>query len=440
MNKADLQIVMVPLDELAPYENNTRAHNDDDVAQIARSIQRYGFNDPVGIWSDQNIIVEGHGRLMAARSLGMTEIPCVRLDHLTDDQRREYGIMHNKTAELSDWDFDALERELQDLDLSEFGLTFDPDSAEAQDTEEELLASVQEDEVPEPPNDDPEKGPVQKPESVRGQIWQLGVHRLMCGDSTEEADVRLLMDGATADCVITDPPYNVAIENSQGMKLQNDDMNDEAFFHFMTSAFTQMTRSLKPGGAFYVWHADKIGAHVAAAMEEAGAPPKQRLIWVKNNFTLGRNNDYQNKHESCWYGWRQGAAHWFTPSRSQTTVLENPPEFAKMSKAELVEYLQQLFDEENPESLQTDVIHEARPFKNDLHPTMKPVRLIARTMRNSTRPGDLVLDLFGGSGTTMIAAEQLGRKAFLMELDERYCDVIIKRWEKWTGKQAQRIR
>lgn len=434
---ANLQIVMMPVDDLTPYENNTRAHNDDDVEAIARSIQRYGFNDPIGIWSDRNLIVEGHGRLMAAKSLGMDAVPCVRLDHLTDDQRREYGIMHNKTAELSSWDFSALEQELAELDLSEFGLSFDPDQATA-DTEEALLESVEEDEAPEPPNDDPEKGPVQPPTSKHGQIWQLGEHRLMCGDSTDPADLAALMDDVQADAVITDPPYNVDITNTQGMKLQNDDMNDEAFYEFLKAAFTQITQNLKPGGAFYVWHADKNGNAVMAAMDEAGVPPKQRLIWVKNNLVLGRNNDYQNKHESCWYGWRKGAAHFFTPDRSQTTVFEDAQDFAKMSKAELVALLESIYDEDI--GVPVDVIHEKRPAVNDLHPTMKPVRLIARTMRNSTRPGELVLDPFGGSGTTIIAAEQLGRRAYLMELDPRYCDVIVERWEKWTGKQAQRIR
>lgn len=435
--RADLKIVMVPVDDLTPYEHNTRAHNDDDVAQIARSIQRYGFNDPIGIWSEQNLIVEGHGRLMAARSLGMTEVPCVRLDHLTDDQRREYGIMHNKTAELSEWDFDALEQELQDLDLSEFGLSFDAEEAAA-DTEEALLEAVQEDEVPDPPNNDPAQGPVKQPESKRGQIWQLGAHRLMCGDSTEEDDVKLLMDGETADCIITDPPYNVDVENAQGMKIQNDDLKEEAFFEFLKAAFANMARCLKPGGAYYVWHADKYQSLFEAALAQNGLPFKSTLVWIKNNAVISFIQDYRNRHELCFYGWKQGAPHWFTPDRTQTTVQEDQTDFKQMSKAELVEFLENLFY--GDDAMPTSTIYEAKPIANKLHPTMKPVRLIARTMRNSTRPGELVLDPFGGSGTTMIAAEQLGRRAYLMELDERYCDVIIKRWEQWTGKQAQRIR
>lgn len=433
----ELHIEQLPVEALTPYENNTRAHFDEDVAQIARSIERYGFNDPIGIWSEKNIIVEGHGRLLAAKSLGLETVPCIRLDHLTDEQRREYGIMHNKTSELSDWDFEALERELAELDLSEFGLSFDGEQAIA-DTEEELLESVREDDAPEPPNDDPEKGPVEKPDSIHGQVWKLGPHRLMCGDSTEPDDMAVLMDGAAADAVITDPPYNVDITNTQGMRLQNDDMNDEAFFEFLVQAFTIISRNLKPGGAFYVWHADKNGDAVMEAMRQAGVPPKQRLIWVKNHLVLGRNNDYQNKHESCWYGWRNGAAHWFTPDRAQTTVFEDAQDFSKMSKAELVALLEQIFDEES--GVPADVLHEKRPFVNDLHPTMKPVKLIARTMRNSTRPGEIVLDPFGGSGTTLIAAEQLGRRAYIMELDPGYADVIRKRWEQFTGKRAERIR
>ena len=432
----ELKIEMMPVDDLAPYERNTRAHSDDDVSQIALSIQRYGFNDPIGIWSDQNIIVEGHGRLLAARSLGLTEVPCVRLDHLTDDQRREYGIMHNKTAELSEWDFDALEQELADLDLSEFGLSFDAEQ-ETADTEEELLAAVQEDEAPAPPNNDPEQGPVIPPTSKQGQIWQLGRHRLMCGDSTEAADVKTLMDGATADAVITDPPYNVAIENAQGMTIQNDAMETEAFFGFLCAAFEQLAAALKPGGAFYIWHASRTASIFEAALTENSLEPRQQLIWVKSSLVLGRQ-DYQWRHEPCWYGWKDGAAHWFTPDRTQTTVQEDQADFSKWSKAELVEFCEQMIHGDN--GMPTTTIYEAKPLRDEAHPTMKPVRLIARTMRNSTRPGETVLDLFGGSGTTMIAAEQLGRTAYLMELDPRYCDVIIERWEKFTGQKAQRIR
>lgn len=431
----DLKIEQMPVEALTPYAHNTRAHHAEDVGQIARSIERYGFNDPIAVWSDKNIIVEGHGRLMAAKSLGMTTVPVIRLDHLTDEQRREYGIMHNKTAELSDWDWEKLEHELAVLDLSEFGLTFDAQQVE--DTEEELLAAVREDEAPEPPNNDPEKGEVRQPRVHRGEIWQLGQHRLMCGDSTDAADVAALMDGQQADAVVTDPPYNVAIENAAGKTIQNDDMSTDEFRQFLRAAFKQLDAHLKPGGAFYVWLASRTQATFEAALADNGLTVRQQLIWVKNALVLGRQ-DYQWRHEPCFYGWRDGAAHWFTPDRTQTTVYEDKPDYGSMSKADLVALLEQQYKaEDGPPST---VIFEKKPMADDAHPTMKPVRLIARQIRNSTRPGEAVLDLFGGSGTTMIAAEQLGRRAYLMELDERYADVIIERYEQFTGKKAQRIR
>lgn len=434
-SKANLSIEQMPVEALTPYAHNTRAHHNEDISQIARSIERYGFNDPIAVWSDKNIIVEGHGRLMAAKSLGLTTVPVIRLDHLTDEQRREYGIMHNKTAELSDWDWEQLEHELAEVDLSEFGLAFTPEQVE--DTEEELLAAVEEDEAPEPPNTDPSKGETRQPRVHRGEIWQLGQHRLMCGDSTSAADVAALMDGQQADAVVTDPPYNVAIENAGGMTIQNDDMSADDFGRFLRAAFRQLNDHLKAGGAFYIWHASRTQAAFEAALAENGLEVRQQLIWVKNALVLGRQ-DYHWRHEPCFYGWKDGAAHWFTADRTQTTVQEDRPDFSSMSKADLVALLEQQYKgDDGPPST---AIFERKPMSDDQHPTMKPVRLIARLIRNSTRLTETVLDLFGGSGTTMIAAEQLGRKACLMELDERYADVIIERYEKFTGRKAQRIR
>ena len=430
-----LKIEQLPVEALTPYTHNTRAHHAEDIGQIARSIERYGFNDPIAVWSDKNIIVEGHGRLLAAKSLGMTTVPVIRLDHLTDAQRREYGIMHNKTAELSDWDWEQLEHELAEIDLSEFGLTFDPQQVE--DTEDALLEAVQEDEAPDLPNDDPEKGDVRQPRVRRGEVWQLGQHRLVCGDSTDDADIAALMDGQQADAVVTDPPYNVAVENTAGKTIQNDDMSADDFRQFLRKAFGQLARCLKPGGAFYVWHASRTQAAFEAALADNGLTVREQLVWVKNALVLGRA-DYHWRHEPCFYGWADGAAHYFTADRTQTTVWEDKPDFGSMSKADLVALLEQQYKgDDGPPST---VIFEKKPLTDDQHPTMKPVRLIARLIRNSTRPGETVLDLFGGSGTTMIAAEQLGRKALLMELDERYADVIIERWEKFTGKKAQRLR
>lgn len=437
----NLRIENLPIEALTPYERNTRAHGEDDLQQIALSIQRYGFNDPIGVWSDRNIVVEGHGRLLAAKSLGMTTVPCIRLDHLTDEQRREYGIMHNKTAELSDWDFENLEAELAELDLSAFGLQFNPDGdgRALEDTEEALLAAVEEDEAPEPPNDDPERGDVEQPTTRRGEIWKLGQHRLMCGDSTEAADVAALLDGETADCIVTDPPYNVAVKNELGKTLQNDDLSEAAFSEFLRSAFSIMADGLKAGGAFYVWHSSNNADLFETALDSTPLQRKAQLIWVKHTIAPNPLHDYQQRHEPCWYGWKQGAAHYFTRERAGAiTALEGGKTWADLSKAELVAALEQVF---NPDDgAPTSVIYEKRPLTAGEHPTMKPVRLFARLIRNSTRPGEIVLDPFAGSGTTMIAAEQLGRPARLMELDPRYCDVIIARYEKFTGQKAQRIR
>ena len=439
-----MQIVNLPLDALTPYARNTRAHNDDDVEQIALSIRKYGFNDPIGVWSDKNIVVEGHGRLLAARALGLTEVPCIRLDHLTDDQRREYGIMHNKTAELSGWDFEALESELAELDLSDFGLTFTPEAAGAlDDTEVELLERVQEDTAPAPPNDDPEKGEVVKPKSKRGQVWALGDHVLMCGDSTAPADMAVLMDGETADAVVTDPPYNVDISNAQGLRIANDKQRAQDFERFLQSAFSVLADNLKPGGAFYVWYSVVTENAFSQALRANGLQPKAQLVWVKNAATFSPLHDYQQRHEPCWYGWKQGAAHWFTRDRAQNTAPEGYPPgdppvpwWRGMDAPRVVSILDEIYA---GQLFHTTVEYEKKPIDTE-HPTMKPVRLIALQIRNSTRPGEVVLDLFGGSGTTLIAAEQLGRKARIMELDPRYCDVIIERWEQFTGRKARQIR
>lgn len=427
-----LAIEYLPIEDLEPYTGNTRKHADADIEQIVTSISRNGFCDPIGIWSDHQVIVEGHGRLEAAKRLGMTEVPVIRLDHMTDEQRREYGIVHNKTAELSEWDFEKLEEELENIDLGAYGIEFEPTMQQAvQDTEEELLQAVEEDEVPEPTE------PEQPTRCHRGDVWKLGDHRLICGDSTDAGDIMELMDGEEADMVVTDPPYNVAISNSDGMTIQNDNMADEMFYDFLNKAFAAMAAVLKPGGGFYVWHASRTQMAFEAALNENQLTVRQQLIWVKNALVLGRQ-DYQYRHEPCFYGWKDGAAHYFVPDRTQTTVVEDiPPTFRKLSKDDLVKLLEDLYAkwEETPST----VIHEKKPLVDDLHPTMKPVRLIARQIRNSSKPGERVLDLFGGSGTTLIACEQLGRKAYLCELDEHYADVILDRWEKFTGKKAEKV-
>lgn len=428
-----MNVEYIPVGQLKPYEKNARKHAEYDVGQIAESIKRYGFNDPVGIWGKDNIIVEGHGRLLAAKKLGLKEVPCIRLDDLTDKQRREYAILHNKTAELSSWDFDLLAEDIGELDFSGFDIDW---GIPADEEETEIV----EDKAPEV---DEEHEPITK----LGDIWQLGRHKLICGDSTDKATVERLMDGKKADMVLTDPPYNVAIvggnhalspeerEKKGGKKILNDKMDSEDFNKFLTSAFERMNESLKEGAAFYVWFASREHINFETALNKVGFIVRQELIWAKNAMIFGRQ-DYQWKHEPCLYGWKDGAAHYFIDDRTQTTVFEDTkPDFKKMEKEELLKLLEEIYSDK----ISTTVIHEDKPAVSDLHPTMKPIKLLARQIKNSSKQTETVLDLFGGSGSTLIACEQLDRTCYMMELDPKYCDVIIKRWENLTGQKAVKI-
>ena len=408
------------ISELKPAERNARRHQEKDIEAIKKSIQEFGFNDPIGVWGPENTIVEGHGRLQAAFELGLEEVPVVRLDHLTDEQRRAYALAHNRTAELSEWDLEIMDMELSeifDIDMDAFGFDeFGP---------EESIDDIQE--------DDFEVKPPEEPRTKRGDVWILGEHRLLCGDSTEPAEIAEFLGGCKADLLLTDPPYNVDYtgKTKDALKIQNDSMDDQTFRAFLTDAMNAATPVMKPGAAFYIWHASSEGFNFHAACRAAGLHVRQTLVWVKNTMVLGRQ-DYHWKHEPCLYGWKDGAAHYFTPDRRQTTVIEDQLDFTKMKKDQLVELLKELYSEQTP----TSVMHEDKPLVSDMHPTMKPIKLMARCIKNSTRTGDVVLDLFGGSGSTMIAAEQLGRKCYMVELDPFYCDVIIDRWEKFTGKVA----
>lgn len=383
-----LNIEYLDIAHLTPYEKNARKHKNLDVDNIAKSIEKYGFNDPIGIWSEKNIIVEGHGRLLAAKKLKMKTVPVVRLDHMTDDQRREYAIAHNATAELSEWDLDILPDELADLDLSEFDFEFG-----IEDEEEEI--EIVEDEAPEV---DLQNDPITK----IGDIWQMGRHRLMCGDSTSIDDVEKLMSGQLADMLLTDPPYNVAYEGKtkDHLTIQNDSMDNDSFRQFLRDAFSAADVVLKPGAVFYIWHADSEGYNFRGACFDIGWKVRQCLIWNKNSMVMGRQ-DYHWKHEPCLYGWKDGAGHLWASDRKQTTVID-----------------------------------WQRPTKAEIHPTMKPVGLFDYQIKNNTKGGDIVLDLFNGSGTTIMACEQNGRNARCMELDPRYVDACVKRWEIFTGEKA----
>ena len=387
--KRQMEIIKLNINEVIPYPDNPRK-NDNAVDAVAESIKQCGYCSPIVIDED-NVILAGHTRLKALKKLKWKEVECVRKTGLTEEQKKKYRILDNKTNELAEWDFDLLEQEIDGLDFDGFDFGFDFNSGEDD-------AEIIEDEVPEV-NEEIE------PTVKLGDIWQLGRHRLMCGDSTDAGTVALLMDGKRADLFLTDPPYNVAYEGKtkDALTIENDKMESDKFREFLTSAFTAAVSVLKEGGGFYIWFASREHCNFETALNDSGLEVRQELIWKKNSMVLGRQ-DYQWKHEPCLYGWKDGASHNWYSDRCQTTILE--------------------FD---------------KPTRSADHPTMKPVELFAYQIKNSTKKGETVLDLFGGSGTTIIACEQTGRTAYCMELDERYCDVIIKRYENLTGDTAVKI-
>lgn len=390
-----LQIQYKPIQDLIPYARNSRTHNDAQVAQIAASIKEFGWTNPV-LLDGENGIIAGHGRVLAAQKLGQKEVPTIELSHMTENQKRAYIIADNKLALNAGWDNDMLFTEFTDLKDAgyDLGLTgFSDDEIRALTPEVINEGLVDEDQTPEPPAE---------PKTKPGDIYQLGKHRLMCGDSTSIEALETLCDGQLVDMWLTDPPYNVAYQGGTKDKLtiKNDSMGDEQFRQFLRDSYVAADAIMKPGAVFYIWHADSEGYNFRGAAKDAGWEVRQCLIWKKSSLVMGRQ-DYHWKHEPCLYGWKDGAGHLWAADRKQTTILE--------------------FD---------------KPSRNGEHPTMKPVALFEYQMLNNTKGGDIVLDSFGGSGTTLIAAEKNGRVARLMELDPKYCDVIVQRWEEFTGKKA----
>lgn len=384
----EMQIEYWDIDKLVPYVRNPR-RNDDAVPKMAGLIKEFGFKVPVVIRSDGEV-VDGHLRLKAARQLGMEQVPVVLADEWTPAQVKAFRLAVNRSAEWAEWDEELLKLELADLKLEDFDLDligFEDVALDDGGTE----GLTDPDEVPEMQ---------EQPVTREGDIWLLGKHRLMCGGSTDAGSVALLMDGKLADMWLTDPPYNVAYEGGTGMTIINDSMEDGKFREFLRGAYSAADSVMKPGGAFYVWHADSEGYNFRGAARDVGWQVRQCLIWEKSSLVLGRQ-DYQWSHEPCIYGWKDGAAHYWGSDRKQTTVM-----------------------------------HFDKPSRSELHPTMKPVALFEYEMLNSSKPGDIVLDSFGGSGTTIIAAEKNGRRAMAMEMDPKYCDVIVRRWQDFTGQEA----
>lgn len=397
----DLHIQRRQVSALIPYIRNARTHSPEQIAQIAASIREFGWTNPILV-DGHNGVIAGHGRLLAARQLGFDEVPVIELAHLNDTQRRAYVLADNRLAENAGWDTELLRLELGELQLMDIDLgLLGFGDAELQDLlapgEEDRGGLTDDDEVPEV-----SETPISRP----GDIWIMGPHRLLCGDATVAASYDALLQGEQADMVFTDPPYNVNYANSAKDKMRGKDraiLNDnlgDGFYDFLLAALTPTVAHCR-GGIYVAMSSSELDV-LQAAFRAAGGKWSTFIIWAKNTFTLGRA-DYQRQYEPILYGWPEGATRHWCGDRDQG-----------------------------------DVWNIKKPQKNDLHPTMKPVELVERTIRNSSRPGNVVLDPFGGSGTTLIAAEKSGRVARLIELDPKYVDVIVRRWEEFTGKQATR--
>ena len=434
-----MKIVVKKLKDLKPYANNAKIHTPEQVAQIIESIETFGFNDPIAV-DENGTVIEGHGRLLALKELGCTQVECIVLEGLTDEQKRAYIHVHNQLTLNTGFDLGILEQELRSIegiDMGAFGFDMDFeidgnfDFDDGENAEAELVDTAAK----------------KEPRAKRGELWQLGRHRLLVGDSTSEADVDRLTGDQEMDLCVTDPPYNVALgqkdfntyearkrhRRTDGLVIMNDSMEDGEFYDFLLSFYQQMLRVLKAGGSYYIFHADSEGLNFRAALQGAGGQPRQILIWVKNAMTLGRQ-DYQWKHEPILYGWKEGAAHYFVNDRCQTTVFENVTDPESLTREELVKLATHLLLER--EHYRSSVIHEKRPARSVEHPTMKPVPLCAKLIQNSSKRGDNIIDFFGGSGSTLMACEETGRNCYTMELDPGYADVIISRWEDATGERA----
>ena len=435
------------LNELVAADYNPRkalTPEDSEYQKIKRSIEEFGYVDPI-IINEDGTIIGGHQRCTVLKDLGYEEVDVVVVS-LDKQREKALNIALNKIT--GEWDELKLKDLLLDLDLGDYDISLTG-------FEQEDLAELVDNLAVEPEAmDDDFDGEavledIVEPKTKLGDVWKLGRHRLMCGDSTSQEDVATLMKGEMADLIITDPPYNVNYGDKADMldtylqkghrnnsRIKNDNMDIESFYSFMLQIYKSAYEFMREGAAIYVFHAESTGHIFRQAFLDAGLKLAQCLIWEKNAFVLGRQ-DYQWRHEPCLYGWKEGAAHYFINDRTQDTViLEDDVDFEAMKKADLIAYIEDMHRKYKD---QTSVIYENKPTRNDIHPTMKPVTLIGRLMSNSSKSGWNVLDLFGGSGSTLMAAEQLGRTAFLMELDEKFCDVIVKRWEEYTGQSAIRI-
>nr|WP_325300199.1 site-specific DNA-methyltransferase [uncultured Dysosmobacter sp.] len=442
----EMKMEVRALADLRPAEYNPRVAltpEDKEYQDIKRSIETFGYVDPIIVNADGTII-GGHQRYTVLSDMGYETAQVVVVD-LDKQDEKALNIALNKIT--GEWDEIKLKDLLLELDLNEYDLRATGFSAQEID---DLCIRLEKDLAAEDDGFEPEKEreAIEEPITKRGDIWILGRHRLMCGDSTSAEDMAALMGGEEADLIITDPPYNVDYsaklefmlrhqdpehKHRDPMQIQNDKMEDEDFQEFLEASLGNTANIARPGAAIYCFHASMKVVPFFHALQAAGFKISQFLIWEKNTFALGML-DYHWRHEPIFYGWKEGAAHYFIEDCTQDTVLlEDDIDLDSMRKQDLITYIEQLRESFRD---RTTVLYENKPLKNDIHPTMKPVPLIGKLMKNSSKPGWNVADPFGGGGSTLMAAEQLNRTAFIMEIDEGYCDVIIRRWEAFTGEKA----
>jgi DNA modification methylase len=433
-----LQVEYRDTGALVRFERNPRTHPDWQIAQIAASIVQFGFVNPILVGSD-GVLIAGHGRLLAAQRLGLPQVPVIVLGHLSDAERRALVIADNQIAANAGWDRDLLSGLLSELREEGFDLEV---TGFSDDELAELLGGLGDDDSRIAPLGDPDFVPEPPPEPVTrpGDLWILGEHRMLCGDATRAADLQRLTEGRFCDAMWTDPPYNVAYEGKAG-KIANDDLSATDFARFLVAAFSAAAQVLAPGAAVYVAHADTEGLAFRRAFRDAGFKLSGCLVWVKPSLVLGRS-DYQWRHEPILYGWKPGAAHRWFGGRAKTTVVDQPGAPVRVLPDGTVQVdvggqvLVISGRELKVEAHEGSVIRAEKPARNAEHPTMKPVGLILEMLENSTRRGDVVLDPFGGSGSTLIACHRSGRSARLTELEPRYADVIVERWQTFTGQRA----
>jgi DNA modification methylase len=393
-----MEVIDVPIEKVIPYARNPRK-NEAAVAKTAASIKEFGWRQPIVVDKDY-VIIAGHTRLLAARQLGYEWVPVHIAYDLNEAQIKAYRIADNRVAQEADWNYELLKLEIEeltdiDLDLSLLG--FDLEELDAIMVNTEAIDALPSEEDNEFPND-------VEPVCKKGDLWILGEHRLLCGDATIFDDYEKVLQGERIDLVITDPPCNVDYvgKTKDALKIKNDKMGQDDFYAFLADVYVNLFANMKDGAPIYVFHADSEGHNFRRAMKESGMKLAQCLVWEKNSLVLGRQ-DYHWQHEPILYGWKEGEAHKWYSDRKQTTILS--------------------FD---------------RPARSEEHPTMKPIEILAYLLGNSSKPGDLVWDSFLGSGSTIIACEKMKRRSFGLELDPKYCDVIIKRWENFTGRKAER--